>query len=178
MSCSIASALRSLKPDVKVYAAEVETGAPLAASLAAGEPVEVKHTPSFVDGISAPVVFPGMFPLASLLLDGSLVATLDEVASAIRVVAERNHVIAEGAGATSVAAALAGKAGSGKVVASCPGATSTRTSWRAYFKDIPHSLLGVCLCIPWRMKSAHEADRDQRIDDERICPAKVVCQGT
>ena len=78
--------------------------------------MELKHTPSFVDGISAPVVFPGMFPLASLLLDGSLVVTLDEVASAIRVVAERNHVIAEGAGATSVAAALSGKAGSGKVV--------------------------------------------------------------
>ena len=116
LSCGIASALRSLKPHVKVYASEVETGAPLAASLAAGEPVEVKHTPSFVDGSSAPVVFPEMFALASLLLDGSLVTTLDEVTSAIRVVAERNHIIAEGAGATSVAAALSGKAGSGKVV--------------------------------------------------------------
>ena len=116
LSCGVASALCSLKPHVKVYASEVETGAPLAASLAAGEPVEVKHTPSFVDGISAPVVFPEMFALASLLLDGSLVTTLDEVTSAIRVVAEQNHMISEGAGATSVAAALSGKAGSGKVV--------------------------------------------------------------
>lgn len=116
LSCGIASALRALKPDVKVYASEVETGAPLAPSLAAGEPVEIKHTPSFVDGISAPIVWPEMFSLASQLLDGSLVATLDEVASAIRIVAERNHAIAEGAGATSVAAALSGRAGSGKVV--------------------------------------------------------------
>ena len=116
LCCGVASAVRSLKPDIKVYASEVETGAPLAASLAAGEPVEVKHTPSLVDGISAPVVFPGMFHLANQLLDGSLVATLDEVASAIRIVAERNHVIAEGAAATSVAAALSGKAGPGKVV--------------------------------------------------------------
>ena len=108
--------MRSVRADFKVYASEVETGGPLAASLAVGEPVEVRHTPSFVDGISAPIVFPEMFHLASQLLDGSLVATLDEVASAIRIVAERNHVIAEGAAATSVAAALAGKAGPGKVV--------------------------------------------------------------
>ncbi len=116
LCCGIASALRSLNPDIKVYASEVETGAPLAASLAAGEPVEVRHTSSFVDGISAPVVFPQMFQLASQLLDGSLVTTLEEVASAIRIVAERNHVIAEGAAATSVAVALSGKAGPGKVV--------------------------------------------------------------
>ena len=116
LSCGIASALRALKPNVKVFASEVETGAPLAASLAAGEPVEVKHTPSFVDGISAPIVWPEMFSLASGLLDGSLSMSLGEIASALRLMAERNHVIAEGAGATSVAAALSGRAGRGKVV--------------------------------------------------------------
>ena len=116
LSCGIASGLRALKPDIKLYACEVETAAPLAASLAAGKPVEIDHTPSFVDGIGAPFLFPGMWELASQLLDGSLVVGLAEVASAIGLLAERNRIIAEGAGAVSVAAALAGKAGSGKVV--------------------------------------------------------------
>jgi threonine dehydratase len=116
LSCGIAPGLRALKPDTKVYACEVETGAPLAASLAAGKPVEIDHKSSFVDGISAPFLFPGMWELASQLLDGSLVVGLEEVASAIRILAERNCIIAEGAGAVSVAAALTGKAGSGKVV--------------------------------------------------------------
>ena len=116
LSCGIAPGLRALKPDTKLYACEVETGAPLAASLAAGKPVEIDHTPSFVDGISAPFLVPGMWELASQLLDGSLVVGLEEVASAIRILAERNCIIAEGAGAVSVAATLSGKAGSGKVV--------------------------------------------------------------
>ena len=116
LACGIASALRVLKPGVKLYAAEVETAAPLVASLAAGEPVEVAYTPTFVDGIGAPVVFPEMWSLARQLLDGSLVAPLDQVAAAVRLLAERNRVIAEGAGAAPVAAALAGAAGGRKVV--------------------------------------------------------------
>lgn len=115
LSCGIASALRAIKPDVKVYAAEVETAAPLTASWIAGEPVEIPYTPSFVDGIGAPRVFPEMWALARQLLDGSLVASLTEVAAAVRLLAERNRVIAEGAGATPVACALAGRAGGGKV---------------------------------------------------------------
>ena len=116
LSCGIASAFRSLKPEVKIYASEVETGAPLNASLSAGEPVEVEHSVSFVDGIGAPIVHPEMFTLAKQLLKGSYVVTLNEVTSAIKIIADRNHVIAEGAAATPVAAALSGKAGSGKVV--------------------------------------------------------------
>ena len=116
LSCGIATGIRALKPDTKLYACEVETAAPLAASLAAGKPVEIDHTPSFVDGIGAPFLFPGMWELASQLLDNSLVVGIDEVVSAIRLLAERNCIIVEGAGATSVAAALTGKAGSGKVV--------------------------------------------------------------
>jgi threonine dehydratase len=84
--------------------------------MAAGEPTQVAYTSSFVDGIGAPVIFDDMWPLAEQLLDGSLVVSLDEVASAIRLLAERNRIIAEGAGATPVAAALSGKAGTGKVV--------------------------------------------------------------
>lgn len=116
LSCGIASALRSLKPSIKVYASEVNTAAPLRASLAAGRPTQVGYTASFVSGMGAPFVFPEMWPLASQLLDGSLVVTLAEVASAIKLMAERNHVFAEGAGAVPVAAALSGQAGTGRVV--------------------------------------------------------------
>ena len=116
LSSGIASALRPLKPDVKLYAAEVETAAPLAPSLAAGGPVEVEYKASFVDGIGAPFLFPEMWPLVSQLLDGSLVVGLEDIAAAIRLLVERNRVVAEGAGAAPVAAALAGKAGDGKVV--------------------------------------------------------------
>jgi threonine dehydratase len=116
LSCGIASALRALKPKVRIYAAEVATGAPLAPSLAAGKPVEVPFTPSFVDGAGGPVVLPEMFALASKLFDGSRVVDPLEVAKAVWLMAERNRVIAEGAGAVPVAAALRGMAGGGKVV--------------------------------------------------------------
>ena len=116
LSCGVASALRALNPKINVYACEVETAAPLAASLNTGEPVEINHTPSFVDGIGVHLVFPEMFSLARQLLDGSLVTSLEGVVTAIKIMAERNHVIAEGAGATPVAAALAGLAGAGKIV--------------------------------------------------------------
>jgi len=116
LSCGIASALRALRPGTKVYACEVDTAAPLAASLQAGAPQAVAHTPSFVDGIGAKAVLAEMWPLAQRLLDGSLVVTLVEVASAIRTLLERNRVLAEGAGAAPVAAALRGLGGSGKVV--------------------------------------------------------------
>jgi len=116
LSCGIASALYALAPRVRVYASEVETGAPLAPSLAASKPVEVNYSHSFVSGIGAPFVFPEMWPLASRLLDGSFVTTLPTVSWTIKLVAERNHVIAEGAAGTAVAAALAGKAGHGKIV--------------------------------------------------------------
>ena len=74
------------------------------------------YTPSFVDGIGAPVVFPEMFALARGLVEGSLVATLDEAAGSVRLLAECHRVIAEGAGAVALAVALAGRAGDGKIV--------------------------------------------------------------
>jgi threonine dehydratase len=116
LSCGIASAVRAISPGCKVFAAEVATAAPLAPSLEAGRPVKVTYEPSFVDGIGSPDVFPEMFALAQELLDGSLVASLDEVTSAVRLLAQRARVVAEGAGATPVAVALSGAAGNGKVV--------------------------------------------------------------
>ena len=115
LSCGIASALRALRPQAKVYACEVETAAPLHAALQAGAPVPIDHRPSFVDGIGGKGVLAEMWPLARRLLDGSLVVPLESVARAIRVLAERNRVVAEGAGAAA-AAALSGRAGRGKIV--------------------------------------------------------------
>jgi len=116
LTCGIAAAMRSLKPDCKVYAAEVATAAPLTPSLAAGKPTAVDYQPSFVDGIGAKMVFPQMLERAQRLIDGSLIAELDEIKGAIRMMAERNRVIAEGAGACALACALTGKAGNGKTV--------------------------------------------------------------
>jgi len=116
LTCGIASVLRELRPECKVFSAEVGTSAPLAASWAAGEPREIDYQPSFVDGIGAKGVFPQMFERAQKLIDGPLVAELHEVAAAVKLLAERNRIVAEGAGACSVACALSGKAGSGKVV--------------------------------------------------------------
>jgi threonine dehydratase len=102
---------------VRIYAAEVETAAPLHASLAAGEPRSIEYTPSFVDGIGAKTVFANMFEHAQKLLDGSLVVSLEEAARAMKLVAERNRIIVEGASACAIAAALSGRAGTGKVAA-------------------------------------------------------------
>jgi threonine dehydratase len=106
LSGGIAAAVRATRPEVRVYGCEVETAAPLRAALAAGKPVEAPRTPTFVDGIGGPIVLAEMWPVASRLLAGSLVVSLAEVESAIRLLAERAAVIAEGAGAASVAAGL------------------------------------------------------------------------
>src|SRR5258708_5509360 len=116
LSCGIASAVRALKPHTRVYACEVETSAAFAAAMHTGSIQKIEVKQSFVDGIGSSAVLDEMWPLASRLLDGSLVMSLAEVAAAIRLLMERNRVIAEGAGGTPVAAALSGKAGHGKVV--------------------------------------------------------------
>jgi threonine dehydratase len=116
LSTGIAAGMRSLAPRVKVWACEVATAAPLAASLAAGEPRSVEYVPSFVDGIGAKSVFSEVWPMVRSLLAGSLVVSPNEAAQALRLMIERNRIVAEGAGAVPVAAALASKAGSGKVV--------------------------------------------------------------
>jgi threonine dehydratase len=113
----LAAAVSALKPDTKIYAAEPETAAPLSASLAAGRPVYFDNwKPSFVDGAGGKSVLDTMWPLLARL-SGSLVVSLDDVARGMKLVAERAHVIAEGAAGCAIAAALSGRAGSGKVVA-------------------------------------------------------------
>jgi threonine dehydratase len=116
LTTGIASALRAFAPTAKIYPVEPDTGAPLAASLAADAPQEIEYTASFVDGAGARMVLPEMWPRVREVVDGSLTASLDEAAAAIRLLAERARVIAEGAGALGVAAALSGRAGSGRIV--------------------------------------------------------------
>ena len=118
LTCGIATAMQAKKPGVKVYAAEPETASPLAYSLSRGSAQNFPDwKPSFVDGSGGKSVFPRMWALAHHLLAGSVVTTLDDIRAGMKLVAERNHVIAEGAGACAVAAALSGKCGRGKVVA-------------------------------------------------------------
>jgi threonine dehydratase len=116
LTCGIAAAMRALNSQCGIYACEVATAAPLAAALGAGTPQAVNYQPSFVDGIGARIVFPKMLQRAQHLIDGSLVAELGEVKSALRLMAERNRIIAEGAGACALACALTGKAGGGRIV--------------------------------------------------------------
>src|SRR5271170_2967056 len=118
LTCGIATAMQAKKPGVKVYAAEPETASPLAYSLSKGSAQDFPNwKSSFVDGSGGKSVFPRMWALSHHLLAGSVVTTLDEIRVAMKIVAERAHVIAEGAGACAVAAALSGKCGRGKVVA-------------------------------------------------------------
>lgn len=118
LTCGIAAAIQAQKPGVKVYGGEPETASPLAYSFSKGSAQTFPNwKASFVDGSGGKSVFPRMWALAHHLLAGSVVCALDEIRAAMRIVAERNHVIAEGAGACAVAAALSGKCGSGKVVA-------------------------------------------------------------
>jgi threonine dehydratase len=114
----VASAIRAKKPDVRVFVAEPETAAPYARSLQLGRPSAFEEwQPSFVDGAGGKSIFPRMWKRMHGLVDGSIVVTLDGTRRAMRVLAERSRVIAEGAGALSVAAALSGKAGDGPIVA-------------------------------------------------------------
>jgi threonine dehydratase len=113
----VSAVIRALRPSARIFAAEPETAAPLSASLAAGKPIYFDNwRASFVDGAGGKSVLPTMWPLLSSL-NGSIVVSLDEVARAMKLVAERNHIIAEGAAGCAVAAALSGRAGTGKVVA-------------------------------------------------------------
>jgi threonine dehydratase len=116
LTTGIASAIRALSPATRVYAAEPETAAPLAASLAAGAPRDVAYAPSFVDGCGSKSLLAEMWPIVRGLVDGSFAVPLAEIAAAVRTLAERNRVVAEGAGAIAVAAALSGRAGTGAIV--------------------------------------------------------------
>ena len=114
----VGSALKALNPAIKVWGAEPETAAPAALSFATGSPqVFADWTPSFVDGAGGQSLFPRMWERMKPVVDGCIVVSLEETKKAMRLMAEKARVIAEGAGALSLAAALTGKAGQGPIVA-------------------------------------------------------------
>jgi threonine dehydratase len=114
----VGSTLKALKPDIKVFGAEPETAAPLSRSLEMGSAQEFQDwKASFVDGAGGKSVFPRMWERMKPVVDGAIVVSLDEVKAAMRLMAEKTRVIAEGAGALSVAAALTGRVDGGPIVA-------------------------------------------------------------
>ncbi|HEU0237035.1 MAG TPA: threonine/serine dehydratase [Candidatus Limnocylindrales bacterium] len=117
LSTGIAGAIRSHGSNAAVFAVEADGAAPLRAALDAGRPVVLDDfRPSFADGIGGKTVLGQMFDLARDRLAGSIVATNEEIARAVGLLMERNRVVAEGAGAAPVAAALSGRAGTGRIV--------------------------------------------------------------
>ena len=117
LTTGIASALRALRPHVRVYVCEPETGAPVSAALANDRvPVKIEYTPSFVDGAGAGSLLPEMWAHAEPLVTDAFAVSLADAAAGVRVLLERARVVAEGAGALPVAAALSGRAGGGRLV--------------------------------------------------------------
>lgn len=116
LSGGIGSATAALKPSVKVYGAEPATAAPLSRSFSSGHAEKfAEWRATWVDGCGGKSVFETMWPLARRVLAGSIVSSLDDIRRALRLVAENNHVICEGAGACAVAGGLSGVP-KGKVV--------------------------------------------------------------
>jgi threonine dehydratase len=118
LAVGVGSAIKALRPDIMVWGAEPHTAAPFARSLAAGSPqVFAEWESSFVDGAGGKSVFPRMWERMQPVVDGSIVVSLDQTRHAMKLMAEKARIIAEGAGCLPLAAALTGKAGQGPVVA-------------------------------------------------------------
>ena len=114
----VGSAIKALKPEIKIFGVEPETAAPAALSFEKGSPqVFTNWKASFVDGAGGQSMFPRMWERMKAVVDGYLVVTLEETKNAMRLMAEKARIISEGAGALPVAAALSGKAGKGPIVA-------------------------------------------------------------
>jgi threonine dehydratase len=113
----VGSAVKALKPDVRVIGAEPETASPYAHSLGVGGPSKfAAWEASFVDGAGGQSVTQRMWDRMQAVVDGSIVVTLDQVREAMRLMAEKARIVSEGAGALALAAALTGEAGEGPIV--------------------------------------------------------------
>ena len=117
LTTGIASALHAVSPDTKVYVCEPETGAPVTAAIAnGGVPTPIDFRPSFIDGAGSGALLPEMWEHARPLVTGSFALSLEDIAAAVRLLLERARIVAEGAAALPVAAAVAGLAGTGRLV--------------------------------------------------------------
>lgn len=116
MTTGVASAVKALRPEAKVYAVEDENAAPVTAALAAGRIVEIETRPSFIKSIGGPSLVPQLWPVARELIDGAVSVSLEQVTGAMRTLFSKAKVVAEGAGAASLAAALTSEHAKGNVV--------------------------------------------------------------
>ena len=137
LTVGIASAVKALRPGTRIFTAEPATAAALAAAFAAGKPTDVDYQASFVDGSGSRRVLDTMWPQVAPLVDGALSIPVAEVAAAVRLLAERARVIAEGAGALALAAALSGRAGSGRVVCIVSGGNINLSTLAETFSGTP-----------------------------------------
>ena len=137
LTVGIASAVKALRPGTRIFTAEPATAAALAAAFAAGKPTDVDYQASFVDGSGSRRVLDTMWPQVAPLVDGALSIPVAEVAAAVRLLAERARVIAEGAGALALAAALSGRAGSGRVVCIVSGGNINLSTLAETFNGTP-----------------------------------------
>jgi len=137
LTTGIASAVKALRPQTKIITAEPATACGLSAAVKAGRPVDSGYQASFVDGAGSGRVLDSMWPQVSQLVDEALAIPLDEVANALRLLAERVRVIAEGAGALSVAAAMSGRAGKGKVACVISGGNINLSTLAGILQDQP-----------------------------------------
>jgi threonine dehydratase len=117
LACGVACAVRALRPDVKIIACELASAHPLQAAFEAGAPTATAHDPGFVSGVGYGTVLPEMWPLLRTMIDEVVTVSLAQVAQTIKLLAENNRIVAEGAGAISVAAALAAQYSHSKVCA-------------------------------------------------------------
>jgi threonine dehydratase len=137
LTVGIASAVKALRPGTRIFTAEPATAAALAAAFAAGKPTDVDYQASFVDGSGSRRVLDTMWPQVAPLVDGALSIPVAEVAAAVRLLAERARVVAEGAGALALAAALSGRAGSGRVVCIVSGGNINLSTLAETFSGTP-----------------------------------------
>ena len=137
LTVGIASAVKALRPATRIFTAEPATAAALAAAFAAGKPTDVDYQASFVDGSGSRRVLDTMWPQVAPLVDGALSIPVAEVAAAVRLLAERARVVAEGAGALALAAALSGRAGSGRVVCIVSGGNINLSTLAETFSGTP-----------------------------------------
>ena len=116
MTTGVASAVKALRPEAKVFAVEDDNAAPVTAALAAGRIVDIETRPSFIKSIGGPSLVPQLWPVARDLIDGAVSVSLEQVTEAMRLLFAKAKVVAEGAGAASLAAALSSEQATGNVV--------------------------------------------------------------
>jgi threonine dehydratase len=116
MTTGVASAVKALRPEAKVFAVEDENAAPVTAALAAGRIVDIETRPSFIKSIGGPSLVPQLWPVARELIDGAVSVSLMQVTEAMRLLFAKSKVVAEGAGAASLAAALTSQHARGNIV--------------------------------------------------------------